>query len=218
MDAVRDLVKNSNEWVALLRFDADWRRADPPSRPDPPFSEPEIVWREPVLYIMGVNAGASPEGEKDGPHRPSSKRWRTQCLKVQNAVGASGYISIERCYWGSRNVSALYASVPKQERLREMLSKSAAVNHELFERLPPLIVWAPGFDFLRESIADYDLQCAKHESCKTSRGREERLWSLYWRRGTPFLFTRHPNARSPSGSLAAIRAKLGELAGSPRGP
>jgi len=204
-------------WADLKRDHDQWHARRPTGTArcglGEPFARGTISPGQPTFYIMGINAGEPKEGVPDGPHTPAAKKWVRQCNAMMDAAGASGFISIERCYWGSPNVYELAKRIGDPTVLRNLLKQHALANRALFQDYPPSIVWVPGVSQFRlEAIEDYDLDLPGTVHIDHRKGRHHTVWLLHKDpHGVPFLFTKHPAARPSRADWDAIRRKVSEL-------
>ena len=166
----------------------------------------------------GPHAGEPKDTTREPSQTPSATNWVRRCSDVQMAAGTEGFISIERCYWGSPNVPELRKRVASRRELRGLLTSHAAANTALFMKYPPLLVWVPGVStYHREAIEDYELGQKEDERFEESKGRHNTVWRLHRNaQGVPFLFTWHPSARLSGDRWRLIQAKVTELASASR--
>lgn len=211
---------NGQIWSELRRDHEQWHASRPPGTPRSEFGRPfdhgTVIRGQPTFYIMGINAGESKPGVPDGPHTPAAKKWVRQCNAMMDAAGATGFISIERCYWGSPNVYELAKRIGDPAVLRGLLRQHALANHALFRDYPPSIAWVPGVSqFRQEAIEDYDLDPVGSGFVDERKGRRHTVWLLHrGPGGVPFLFTKHPAARPSRADWEVIRKKVTELTSS----
>lgn len=209
-------------WSELKRHYEQWWARHPPGPGrcgfDEPFSQGKISPGQPTVYILGFNAGEPKDTTREPSQTPSATNWVRRCSDVQMAAGTEGFISIERCYWGSPNVPELRKRVASRRELRGLLTSHAAANTALFVKYPPLLVWVPGVStYHQEAIEDYELSQKEDERFEESKGRRNTVWRLHRNaQGVPFLFTWHPSARLSGDRWRLIQAKVTELASASR--
>jgi hypothetical protein len=179
-----------------------------------PFFSGTITEGQSTLYILGFNAGEPKDPSTDGPNTISAKKWLDQCERMRRSAGTEGFISAERCYWGSPSVGELIQRLGDRVSFRDMLRIHASANRALFRQYTPLIVWVPGVStYLKEAIEDYGLRQCEPPAVTEKKGRQHTIWRLY-RDATnvPFLFSKHPASRPSRPEWVSIRNKVSELA------